>query len=149
MDYIQYVSQRVKDPATRNRILEELEDFQTRYKNIEWNFMNNFEGWLDPAGPRRRYQMWMADVPITSKTKFSEFTYSEKASEKLKNQTPEEFFKTIDDTVKNMGFSYEELKRELDYGSQNESFKKATESLMKIFIELMAQGYYRYPDLAR
>ena len=83
---------------------------------------------------------------------FSIFTYTSAANippiHTLKLQTPKQFFETIDETIKQLGISVEDLTISI-LRDRGRELAESYQTLFKIMVDLIAKGYKRYPDLSR
>jgi hypothetical protein len=140
MDYVDYVSGRVQDPAVAQTIIQEIKAFQERYpKSFEVAFINNFYSLLPSFSSRTSLRLmfnYYGKDPDTAK--FYVIPYHENASEKLRMQTVGEFIQEIDEVVDLLGVR--------DTVTQTNMH---LDDVVKVMIELMGRGYKRYPDLAR
>ena len=60
----------------------------------------------------------------------------------------DDFFETIDETIKQLGISVEDLTISI-LRDRGRELAESYQTLFKIMVDLIAKGYKRYPDLSR
>lgn len=145
MDYIQYVNETVSDPEIQARIIKAIEFCHQNSSGEGWKscFSNNFYALL-PGFSKRI--IW--ENEYSPETKFKDYKGYEYgfASEKIREQTPREFFQTIDAAIKKLDISLEDIVNSISTDCCEQS-RTSFDYFFKIIVELMVQGYNRYPDL--
>lgn len=111
MDYIGYVNESVDDDEARARILESIRFQQQKSSGEKWKsgFANNFYVLLPNFNRRVWWEYKFKSGKLCPEKKFGDYDGYEEASEKLRCQTPREFFQSIDNAIEKLGISLEEL----------------------------------------
>ena len=146
MDLAEYVQERVKNPRRKAIIMADVNRSMTNYPNsAEVDFVNNFYCLLPNFSTRNSILARTEDNP---ERRFIEMEGYRYASRKLKLQTPKQFFETIDETIKQLGISVEDLTISI-LRDRGRELAESYQTLFKIMVDLIAKGYKRYPDLSR